>query len=511
MACLGADGQAARAFAGRARVLAAPPVGAETTQRWTWPRRVGLAAGLAVCALVAFVPSALHRLEGYGHRPAFAAAVALLMAVWWFTEAIPIHFTALLPLVAWPLLGVFGGGVASDAGRTAAEFLNAYTFLFLGGMAIGAAMEHWSLHRRVALHIMVRIGASPRRLLLGMLVATGAVSMWISNTATAVMMLPIALAVIAQLEARAGRKLGAYASALVLAVAYAANVGGIGTKIGTATNSIFVGFLATRMQYELSFVEYLAVGVPFVLLFTPVLWLVLWRSGRRDAPADVAGRDLLRQELDALGPMSVKEHLVARVFVAAAALWILADPLRALLAPLLPAGFAGRHYEAVVAMGAAAALAARGGLPVAALKRIPVSALLLLGGSFAMAAGLEGSGLSSWMGAQLEPLAALPVAAQLLLATAATVALSAIASNTATVNLMLTLLPRSVPLLATVAMAASCDFALPAGTPPNAIVFGSGYVRLPVMMRLGVVLDVLATLALWAYGLVYLPLVLRAG
>jgi len=461
-----------------------------------------------VCLLVALLPGPLHRLEGFGDRPALAAGVSLLMAIWWFTEAIPIHYTALIPLVAWPALGVFGKGVVGDARATTAEFLNSYIFLFLGGMAIGAAMEHWTLHRRMALHIMIRIGASPKRLLLGMLVATALTSMWISNTATAVMMVPIGVAVVSQLESRAGHRLGDYGAALMLAIAYAANVGGIGTKIGTATNSIFAGYLVTNLHVEISFLQYLLVGVPFIAIFLPLIWGVLWLSGRGDVPKTAAGREVLETELKALGTMSAKEHLVARVFGLAAELWVFRDPIRSLLKPLLPFTLKGSYYEAGVAMGCALILAAAGGLPLKAIRRIPVSALLLLGGSFAMAAGIQGSGLSDWLGAQLKVITELPVAAQLLIATGATVGLSAIASNTATINLMLNLLPQKVPLLGTAAMAASCDFALPAGTPPNAIVFGSGYVRLPRMMRIGVVLDVAATLVLWAYGLLYLPHIL---
>lgn len=473
-----------------------------------WARRVGLVLGPALLLAVTLAPSALHRLEGFGHRPAFAAGVGLLMATWWFTEAVPIHWTALIPLVAWPLLDVFGAGPVGSAGRATGEFFNAYFFLFAGGMAIGAAMEHWNLHRRVALHIMLRVGTSPPRLLLGMLIATATISLWISNTATAVMMMPIGLAVVTQLEARAGRKLGHYAMALMLAVAWAANLGGIGTKIGSATNSVFVGFLVTRLNADLTFLRYVSAALPFVVLFLPIAWAVLWWLGRADAPRDTTSREVLTEELAGLGRLSPREKQVAQVFVAAAVLWVLGDPLRELLLRVAPVKFAARHYEATVALLSAAVLAARGALPLPALRRVPLSALALLGGSFAMAAGIEGSGLSSWLGLQLEPLKAWPAAAQLLAAVAATVALSAIASNTATANIMLLLLPPSVPLLTAVGMASSCDFALPAGTPPNAIVFGSGRVRLPVMMRAGALLDLAAVLVLTLYGLTWLPWVL---
>ncbi|MCA3011944.1 MAG: DASS family sodium-coupled anion symporter [Myxococcaceae bacterium] len=473
----------------------------------TRTKAVGLVLGPALFLALALLDTPLAHLPGFDRRPAYAAGLALLMAVWWFTEAIPIQWTAMLPLVTFPLTGVFGGGVGAGLARTGAEYANAYIFLFLGGMAVGAALEHWGLHRRIALQLMVRIGASPPRLLLGLLVSTACISLWISNTATAVMMLPIAVAVLSELEGQAKARLPRFGMSLMLAVAYAANVGGMGTKIGTATNSIFVGWLSTKLGYELSFPRFVLVGLPFVVLFVPVLWAALWRFGRHDAPRGDAGAHALRAQLASLGTSSPMERRVAWTFSVAALLWVFGDPLRRALAPALPFELANRHYEAVVAMGAAGVLALARALPLAALRRIPVSALMLLGGSFAMAAGLEGSGLSQWLGTQLEPLASQPPWARLTLASFATVALSAVASNTATVNLMLTLLPPELPLLSMVTLASSCDFALPAGTPPNAIVFGSGRVHLPSMMRVGALLDVAAAALLVAYGLFYLPLV----
>jgi sodium-dependent dicarboxylate transporter 2/3/5 len=474
--------------------------------RWQW---VGLVVGLIAFGLIAFVPSALHRIDGLGHRPAYAAAVAALMAIWWFTEALPIAWTACLPLVLYPLLGVFGKGPARDALRAAEPFVDAYIFLFLGGMVIGASMEQWGLHRRIALYIMRAIGAQPARLLLGVLVATASVSLWISNTATAVMMLPIGMALIAELEAsHDGKRLVHYGASLMLAIAYAANVGGIGTKIGTGTNSIFAGFISEKLGYDMSFLHFMAIGLPFVVLFLPLVWFVLWRIGRVDAPAESHGREVLERELAALGAWTHKERLIAAVFALAALLWISGDALRAVIvpriAPLVDFKIQGKHYEASVSMLAALAIVLSRSISLAALRRIPWGTLVLLGGSFALAAGIEGSGLSTWLARALEPIARLPLAAQLGLASFATILLSAIASNTATINVMLNVLPRSLLVLSTSSIAASCDFALPAGTPPNAIVFGSGYVRLPVMMRTGFLLDVAAALVITVYALVYL-------
>jgi sodium-dependent dicarboxylate transporter 2/3/5 len=471
-------------------------------------RRIGLVGGVVVFLALAFLDSPLHHIrdakEDFGHRPAYAAATAALMAVWWVTEALPIHWTACVPLLVYPILGVFGRGFAQGAVKSAEPFVDAYIFLFLGGMMIGAAMEQWNLHRRVALQIMRAIGTEPKRLLLGMLVATASISLWISNTATAVMMMPIGMALLAQLEmSMGGRRLTHFGCAIMLSVAYAANVGGIGTKIGSGTNSIFCGLTLRHLGIDITFLQYLALGLPFVVLFIPLLWWSLWRLGRRDELGAGQGREVLDRQLAALGPMSGGEKKVAVVFLAAAALWIAGDFLKKQIAPgLLARGIVlqGKHVEAGVAMAGGLSLVALRALTLRSIRRIPWSTLVLLGGSFGMAAGIEGSGLSKWMGEQLARVARLPLLLQVGLASLATVGLSAVASNTGTVSVLLNVLPRSMPVFAATGIASSCDFMLPAGTPPNAIVFGSGYIRLPTMMRTGFVLDAAAAVLITFYA-----------
>lgn len=470
-----------------------------------------LLAGLAAFALVLGLDGPLHQLPGLGSRPALAAAVTALMAIWWLSEALPIHWTACVPLVVYPFSDVFAREPLENARRVVLPYLDPYIFLFLGGMCIAAAMQQWNLHRRIALTIMRAIGTDPRRLLFGVLAATAFVSLWISNTATATMMLPIGLSVIVQLETHAGgRRLEHYGAALMLAVAYGANVGGIGTKIGTAPNAQFASFMAQR-GIEISFLQYMAVGLPFVLLFLPVVWLALWRIGRRDAPDAEAGRGVLRAEIAQLGRMQREEWVVLVVFLIAAALWIAGQPLTAWLKPRVTLlALRSAHVEAAIAMGAAVSLMLMRGrgrpvLELRSVRQLPVETLLLLGGSLAMAAGIEASGLSAWLAGQLAGLREAPAWAQLLLASLTTVALSAVASNVATIAVMLSVLASSVaPAIATTALftatvAASCDFALPAGTPPNAIVFGSGYLTVPRMAKTGAVLDLAA--ALLAAGL----------
>ncbi len=483
------------------------------------PRRlVGFLLGLAAFGALCGVDFPQPDGPG-GERASLAAATTALMAVWWISEAIPIHWTACVPLLIYPFTGVFSPDPLRNAILAVLPYADAYIFLFLGGMFIAAAMQQWNLHRRIALWIMRAIGTDPRRLLLGTLVATAFVSLWISNTATAAMMLPIAIAVIVQLEARGGgHRLRRYGAALMLAIAYAANVGGIGTKIGTATNSQFAGFMAQR-GVEISFLDYVAVGLPFVVLFLPVLWLALWRLGRGDAPRDAAGAGALAAELARLGPMQPGEWAVLVVFVGTAALWMMAQPIHAWLAPLAPFPLRPAHVEAAVSVLAGLVLlgaSVRGArvLRPSSLRVLPWASLLLLGGSFAMAAGVEASGLSRTIGERLALLRDLTPLAQVVSASLATVALSAFASNVATIAVMLPVLAESVSpehagtVLFAATIAASCDFALPAGTPPNAIVFGSGYLTVPLMVRTGVLLDLLAGLCAALWCALVVPLVL---
>lgn len=493
--------------------VAPPPVEGSFLPR-TPGRIAGLVLGIAVFAALAFLDSPLHHVKGFGSRPAFAAAVAALMAVWWLTEALPIHVTACVPLVLFPVTGVFGGTMGGALATTALTYVNDYIYLFAGGMCIGAAMQQWGLDRRIALTIMSRVGTKPQRLLAGFLASTAFISLWISNTATAAMMVPIALAVVRQLEARAGgARLEHFGAAAMLSIAYAANIGGIGTKIGTPTNMQLCGVLG-EMGTEVTFLQFAAVGMPFVVLMLPVAWWVLWRVGRRDAPPGEAGGTVIAAELAALGRVTRGEKIVLAVFAGAAALWIGGKPLLSALG----SGLRSSQIEGYTGLLAAFVLIAaradgRGVLGWKALRAVPWETLLLLGGSFAMAYGIEKSGLSEWLAGQLASLREMSPFAQVLGASVATVAITAVASNTATVGVMLPLLRDAVlpsqmmTVLFACTMAASCDFALPAGTPPNAIVFGSGYVSIPRMAKTGVVLDLIAAVVAAAWAWLVVPLV----
>jgi sodium-dependent dicarboxylate transporter 2/3/5 len=367
-------------------------------------------------------------------------------------------------------------------------------------------MQQWNLHRRIALHIMHFVGTDPRRLLLGFLAATAFISLWISNTATAAMMLPIGIAVIRQFENRlGGRKLEHYGAAIMLSIAYAANVGGIGTKIGTAPNAIFAQFMG-EAGVEVTFFKFAAVGAPFVVLFLPIVWLALWRVGRVDDLGERVGGTAIADELAKLGPAKKGELVVFAVFSGTALLWISGKPLT----DFLRETFGSKAITSAWIEGGAAMLAAlvlvlvrvgdRRALELRSLRTQPWETLILLGGSFAMAEAIQGSGLSLWVGSQLSGLSELHPFYQVLIASTATVALSAVASNTATTSVVLNVLRGAVSpghlgtVLFAATISASCDFALPAGTPPNAIVFASGYVTIRRMAKTGIVLDLAAAL-----------------
>jgi sodium-dependent dicarboxylate transporter 2/3/5 len=302
--------------------------------------------------------------------------------------------------------------------------------------------------------------------------------------------------------------------AIMLAIAYGSNIGGIGTKIGTAPNAQFAGFLE-RLGTSISFSQFLIVGLPFVGMFLPVAWWALWRIARKEGLEGDLGGETLHREIARLGAMRRGEAVVLTVFLATAALWIAAKPITGALQGVYGKGIGSAHVEGGIAVVAALVLlllSSRGErvLRPRSLRTVPWETLLLLGGGFSMAAAVQGSGLSLWAASQLEVVRGMPAFQQVLLASVVTVAVSAVASNTATIAIMLVVLKDAAApealntVLFAATIACSCDFALPAGTPPNAIVFGSGYVTIPRMARTGALLDLAAALlaGVWCWLIV---------
>ncbi|NDY95425.1 SLC13 family permease [Wenzhouxiangella limi] len=476
-------------------------------------QRIGLLSGPVVLLVMLGLPAP----EGMS-EPAWAtAAVGSLMAVWWITEAIPIPVTALLPVPLFPLLGV---GTINEA---TSPYANPLIFLFMGGFMIALAMQRWGLHRRIALAIIGRVGPRPNAIIFGFMLASAFLSMWVSNTATALMMLPIAMSVInlskrlPQTSAEEKRALGHFGIALALAIAYACNVGGMGTLIGTPPNALMAAFILDNYDIEIGFGQWMLVGVPLVALGLPLAFFVLTRLS---FPVDLAelpgGSDLIRQEAAKLGPMRGEEFGVAVVFGLTAALWIFRQPLQNLVPGL---------SDAVIAIAAGIALilipsSLREGkflLDWESIEKLPWGILILFGGGLSLAAAFTRTGLDESIGMLVVGFDAWPTLLLLALSVIVILVLTEMTSNTATAAAFLPILAAAAvgigenPLLFIIpaALAASCAFMLPVATPPNAIVYGSGLLTVPMMVKAGmllnlffivIVLTAAYTLLGWVFG-----------
>lgn len=463
---------------------------------------MGLALGPLLFGALLLAPPP----EGLSLEAWRTAAIGVLMAVWWVTEPIPIPATALLPLLLFPLLGV------AAIGPAAAPYADPIIFLFMGGFMMAAAMQRWDLHRRMALTIISAMGTRPRNLVGGFMVATAFLSMWVSNTATAVMMLPIGLSVTHLVrEVRLGDAAtddDGFAVSLMLGIAYAASIGGFATLIGTPPNALFAGFMRQAYGVEIGFGQWMLVGVPLTLVVLPLCWLVLTRVTSPVRLENIpGGRELIRRELGALGPVSRPERWILVVFALAGLGWV----FRPLLAGLVPGGSIS---DAGIAIAAALVLFL---IPIDLrtrtfvldwewARRLPWDVLVLFGGGLSLADAITRTRLADWIGAELSGLRDWPLLLVLLAVIVITVALSEIASNTATAAAFLPVVASLAmgvgqnPLLLAVpaALAASCGFMMPVSTPPNAIAYGSGYVTIPQMVRAGFWIDILCIAAITA-------------
>ena len=472
------------------------------------------------------------------------AAVAVLMGIWWMTEAIALPATALLPMVLFPISGV------DTFKNAAAPYASDTIYLFMGGFVLALAMQKWNLHTRIALGIVLLVGTSPRRLVAGFMIASGFMFMWVSNTATAVMMLPVGLSVLHLVSKLTGKdnelkqidanqmdeisrqgtqggfasavihkgkdvvsqikdKTAAYTSnfgiALMLGIAYAASIGSLGTIIGTPPNALLVAHMKNEFGIEIGFGEWMLMGVPLSIIMLIVCWAllvyVLFKPEISEIPG---GKEVIHQEYKKLGAMSRAEWLVGGVFVLAALCWIFL-------------GFIFKHYgikvaslDSVIAMSVAVLLFI---IPANSnherlidwdtAKKLPWDILILFGGGLALSAQFSKTGLSLWIGHQVSALGFMPIVLIILIVTALVIFLTEITSNTATAaaflpviagvaiglgyegeNIMLFTIP--------VALAATCAFMLPVATPPNAIAYGSGYVRISDMIKAGLWLNIIA-------------------
>ena len=424
-----------------------------------------------------------------------AAAVGALMAVWWVTEAIPIAATALLPIVLFPVLGV------STVAAATAPYANPAIYLFLGGFLIAMALEGCGLHRRMALAVLGVAGTRPANLIFGFMGATAFISMWVSNSATVVMMLPMATSIMAL--ARGGTQPSAGAAprhfevALLLGIAYAGNIGGLGTLIGTPPNALLAGFMSESYGVQIGFMQWMLLGVPIVALSLPVAWLLLTRWLYPVGSDPIAGgAAMLRAERLALGSMSRAEWTVGAITAMTAVAWVSRPLIEGVFPALTDAGIAitGAVLLFVVPLTWRPLQVA---LTWAQAERLPWSVLILFGGGLSLAAAIQETGLAAWIGGALGALAGWPTFAVILVVTAVVIFLTELTSNTATAAAFLPVVASLAvgigadPLLLAVptALAASCAFMMPVATPPNAIVYGTGALTIPQMARAGLWLN----------------------
>ena len=475
--------------------------------------QIGLLLGPVLFVLLLLLPVP----GGMSPEGMHVAAVAALMAVWWISEAIPIPATALLPIALFPLLGVMSG---SEVTRSYAHHL---IYLFLGGFLIAVTMEKWNLHHRIALHTIRVVGITPQRIVLGFMLATAFLSMWISNTAATMMMVTIGVAVLREISREVEQGPGTiniqpgqlrFGTALMLGIGYAASIGGVATLIGTPPNAILAGVVEKTYGYSISFLEWMSFGLPVSMTMLLLAWLYLTRIAFRSEIDQLpGGRAFIRQQIRSLGPMSREEKYVAAVFSMVAVLWVLRGLLNpealsmvkdstiaicgALLLFVIPVDFSKREFL----------------LDWKTAVTIPWDIIILFGGGFALAQGFSDSGLTHWLAGQLTVLQGIGMVWIIAAVVLLVIFLTEVTSNTATASLLLPVMGALAAaigvhpfgLMAAAVVAASFAFMLPVATPPNAIVFSSRYVTIQQMVKTGVWLNLLGVLLITLFVYFVLP------
>jgi sodium-dependent dicarboxylate transporter 2/3/5 len=497
--------------------------------------KVGLVLGPVLFALVLLLDIAPE-------NPAAArmAAVAVLMATWWITEAIPLFATALLPLVLYPLLGIDKGGA------TAPIYFNSTIVLFLGGFIIALTMERWQLHRRIALRMIQRVGGGPSRIILGFMLAAAFLSMWISNTATAVMMVPMGLAIVHEMEKSFGAKdTHAFAVGVMLAIGYSCSLGGLITLVGTPPNLSFVRIYAITFPDApaITFGQWMLLGIPIAAVMLTVTWLLITKVFFRVPEKIHVDPKMVDDQVRALGPISYQEKVVLLIFSLTALLWVFRVPIHlgdftlpgwssllphpellddgtvaiamASLLFIIPSRApAGQSCSSVgphrTSLGASRALAGAEIIP-----RLPWNIVLLFGGGFALAHGFQTTGLAVLVGDQFAGLASVPPIVLVACVCLGLTFLTELTSNTATTEMILPILAsvavaaglHPLMLMVPATLSASCAFMMPVATPPNAIVFGSNRIRIPEMARIGIVLNLIGVVVITGLFMLLGPLV----
>ena len=438
-------------------------------------------------------------------------ASTLWVAVWWITEAIPIAVTSLLPVVLFPLTG------GLELAATTASYGHKYVFLYIGGFMLAIAIERWNLHKRIALNIINFIGTDVKSIILGFMVATAFMSMWISNTATAVMMLPIGMAIVSQLRDNPNtieNENLIFGKALMLAIAYSASIGGVSTLIGTPPNLILAGVVSDTYGIEITFSKWIVVGFPISLILLMICWKYLTSIAFSFQQTEFpGGRSEIKKQLNALGKITYEEKLVLAIFTATAFAWISRSFLLKKYIPNIDDTIIAIIAGVLLFLIPAARGKARQLLTWEEAVKLPWGILLLFGGGLALASGFKTSGLAEWIGTQMTLLEGASLFILLFVLIATVNFLTEITSNLATTAMLLPILaPMALALdihpfilMVGATTAASCAFMLPVATPPNAVVFGSGYLTIPDMVKTGIWLNVISILLLSAVVYFLLP------
>ena len=470
---------------------------------------IGLYIGPIIAIFMLLAPAP----DGLSNEAWSVAAMGSLMAIWWATEAIPIAITALLPLVFFPLLGI------SSIQEAATPFANKVIYLFLGGFIVAFAMQRWNLHRRIALTILQYVGGNGRSLVGGFMLVSASLSMWVMNTSTTMMLLPIAISVITVIHGTVEhlneKQKQDFQYALLLGIAYAATIGGMSTLVGTAPNAMLAAFMLETYDADLSFSKWMLVGIPLSLVMAPLAWVALTRwTFKVDFATNDTGRLALKKMKDDLGSISTPEIRVGIIFLLLAIAWI----TRPILITL--PGLSALDDSSIAMAGAISLFMIPSGdktdpvlLRWIHLEKLPWSILLLFGGGLSLAAAVSNSGLAAWLGSNLSLISDLPTTLLVMIIAVMIIFLTELTSNVATTATFLPVIGaiaiemgiNPIILAAPVTLAASCAFMLPVATPPNAIVFGSGLLNIPKMIRAGLVLNLIGIIVVSLVSLTLAP------
>jgi sodium-dependent dicarboxylate transporter 2/3/5 len=474
----------------------------------TSKHRVGLFLGPLLFILIVL----FYHPNGLSPAANAVLASAIWIAVWWITEAVPIAVTALLPIVLFPLSGGMG------LNETTASYGHKYVFLYIGGFILALAIEKWKLHKRIALTIIKIVGTNVTNIILGFMVATAFLSMWISNTATAVMILPVGMAIVTHLKDNPKTIRNEnliFGKALMLSIAYSASIGGMATLIGTPPNLVLAGVVKQTYNIEISFSKWFLFGFPISVVLLVICWIYLTRFAFKFKQKEFpGGSQEIKKQLKDLGKISYEEKTVFLVFLLTAFAWI----TRSFFIKRLIPGIDDTIIAVFFAVFLFILPSKKKGVKIMTWEdtiKLPWGIVLLFGGGMALALGFESSGLAVWIGGQMTSLGALPLILLLLILIASVNFLTEITSNLATTAMLLPVLVSLASalgvhpylLLVGATLAASCAFMLPVATPPNAVVFGSGYLKIEDMVKKGFWMNIISIILLTLIVYFILPII----